>query len=156
MFIYSATQRWIDANGNAITNNEKWLLVKRIRLSLISEYDLLNCVKISTVDYNDLTEALELIQTSYDNIIDFYLLTNYGVTKQSIDYHEFIKKARVGILKNRSFFISNYNICQDDFGFRINNDQNLDESMDVDNVGKFENIESKPMPIHQMIIMQCH
>ena len=140
----SATQRWIDANANSITNNEKWLLVKRIRLNLISEHDLLNCVKISEIDYYDLSEALDLIQSRYDNIIDFYLLTNFGVTKQSLDYHEAAQKARNSIVRNRAFFIANYNVCQEDFGFRVNKGDNFDESVDIDlTSGKFDIIESK-------------
>ncbi|KAH9390009.1 BTB/POZ domain-containing protein 9 [Tyrophagus putrescentiae] len=119
MRLLEATQKWIDHNGASITNNEKLLLLKAIRLNIISEPDLVSSVSFNDVDYSDLVEALQLIQHRFDNIIDFYILTNYGVSKGSLTYYDTREKAKRAIVKNRSLVIANYNVCQEDFGFHI-------------------------------------
>lgn len=104
-----------------MTSNEKLLLLKRIRLNIMTEYELVTYVKLNDVEYSDLYDALQLIQNRYDNVIDFYILTHYGVQKGSFEYHETKRKASQEILKNRAFHIANYNVCQEDFGFIISN-----------------------------------
>lgn len=134
LLLLRATQKWIEYNQNSITNNEKWLLYKRIRLNLIPEDDLMNSIKVSDIDFSDLSEALELIRSRYGNILEFYLLTSYGVSKKSLNFQELVKKARQSILKNRALCISNYNICKEEFGFYMNNFDFIDNT-EVDLLG---------------------
>lgn len=94
--------------------------MKRIRLNLLSEYELVTYVKpTNDIEYCDLYDALQLVHSRYDNLLDFYLLTHYGVSKGSIEYYEKRASASQEILKRRAFHLPNYNVCQEDFGFAI-------------------------------------
>ena len=77
------------------------------------ENDLLDSSSIADIDAKDLQETIELIQRCHRNVIDFYLQTQQG-----------IRMDQSSIVKNRSFLIANYNICQEHFGFRIHHYSN--------------------------------
>ena len=135
----SATNKWIEYNSNSVTINEKLLLIKKIRLDLISKDDLENCKNDFVIDLKDYESTINK-QSSYVKIIDFYLISNFGITKKCPSYLEFLRKARSSLIRNRSFQISNFNICHSDFGFRLNN---CDDSIDT--------IEFDPMGIDSII-----
>ena len=112
--------KWIEYNSASSLYERSCFLLKKIRLCLISEEDLLNCANFSYVINTDLIEALNLINRYFQNILNRYIEHNFFVKMSDRKYIKCRKKALSSIILQRAIAFDNYNVCQEEFGFKMN------------------------------------
>lgn len=122
--LYSATLKWIEYNSSI--DERSYFLLKKIRLCLITEEDLLTCVNLRFVINTDLIEALNMINRYFANILNRYIEHTFEVKNSDRKYSKFYKKALSSIVLQRSIAIENFNVCQEEFGFKMNALKNED------------------------------